>query len=120
MAALAGDLIYMALNTLKKPDFGIFGPPVWHIAARGGRISTLNVLAEKEIPGVNSINSARLTPLLAALQSPLNGEILEMVFRTFISFPEVDLDFTSACGLNARDFARCHGFGYLAHIYHPW
>lgn len=116
---IAEDLIYMALNTLKRPDFSIFGPPLWHIAARGGCISALNVLAEKEIPGVNSINSAGLTPLLAALQSPLNGQILEKVFRTFISFPEVDLDFTSACGLNAQDFARCYGFGYLACTYHP-
>lgn len=116
---IAKDLIHMALNALKRPDSSIFGPPLWHIAARGGCISALNMLAEKETPGVNSTNSAGLTPLLAALQSPLNGQILEKVFRTFINFPEVDLDFTSACGLNARDFARCHGFGYLAHTYHP-
>ena len=112
---IAEDLICMALNTMKKTDFGIFGPPLWHIAARGGCISALNVLAEKKIPGVNSMNSAGLTPLLAALQLPLNGQILEKVFRAFTSFPEVDLDFTSACGLNAQDFAKCHGFGYLAH-----
>ena len=114
---IAGDLICMALDTLKKLDFGIIGPSLWHIAARGGCISALDVLAEKEIPGINSMDSAGLTPLLAALQSPLNRQILENVFHTFIRFPEVDLDFTSVCGLNARDIAICHGFGYLVHMY---